>query len=634
MNTARILVASIVLVLPWSPLKAHPDIKTYAPGSKIEAEAVSGPKVWVHDKVEKRLRRGPVQVKVWFDKQLLGAGNSYLKRARTLKGWTRSKLRTQSVKTLQAIAKQSWKNAEPAIKVAVNNGSIQKIERHWIINGFTCIIDKQGLKALKAIPTVKKIFYSGLGQRRRPKANKAQFFKERPSKKFDPDRYQHPWYTRALLVDKVWKELGVTGKGTLNIVHDGNFLFNENLSARLYRNPKEIPGNGKDDDGNGLIDDYHGWNFASQSADLSPRQGSKGRASSQSHGFSCAAIISGVGTKKTPFEFGLAPESQWAGLIAGPKIEAAVEWAIEHKADTYSMSFSIPNLGEYRSHWRKVLEHGSFCGVYFVSGAGNFARDVPTPVQMRIPEDIPNAVFAAAGIQRDFSRTSFSSQGPVHWNTEHYKDGTVQKPAVCAFNRKLPKLHVNGHISDQAISGNSFAGPMYCGTIALMLSADPELLPWDLRKIITSTATDVGEKGVDYQTGHGLINSYRAVKEVLRLKAIREGRDPSAYTGRVKGDVFNKGGKAVQRFVVTKVEKGSQAATLGVKTGDILESIAGESPKSRQQIRTLFSSPNKKDSYLRVIFKRGDRLLKLELSGPKPGLRVAAKSVYKDATFR
>ena len=29
----------------------------------------------------------------------------------------------------------------------------------------------------------------------------------------------------------------------------------------LWKNPKEIPGNGIDDDGNGYIDDVYGWNF-------------------------------------------------------------------------------------------------------------------------------------------------------------------------------------------------------------------------------------------------------------------------------------------------------------------------------------------------------------------------------------
>ena len=42
---------------------------------------------------------------------------------------------------------------------------------------------------------------------------------------FDPERYKHPWYTRQLLADRAWRELGVTGKGTLNVVHDWNFLF-------------------------------------------------------------------------------------------------------------------------------------------------------------------------------------------------------------------------------------------------------------------------------------------------------------------------------------------------------------------------------------------------------------------------
>ena len=51
-----------------------------------------------------------------------------------------------------------------------------------------------------------------------------------------------------------------------------------------------------------------------------------------------------------------------------------------------------------------------------------------------------------------------------------------------------------------------------------MLSADPDLLPWDLHEIITSTATDVGPEGVDHETGHGLINCYAAVSEVLRRK--------------------------------------------------------------------------------------------------------------------
>lgn len=45
------------------------------------------------------------------------------------------------------------------------------------------------------------------------------------------------------------------------ILDTGVDTTHEDLTALLWNNPKEIPGNGKDDDKNGYIDDIHGWNF-------------------------------------------------------------------------------------------------------------------------------------------------------------------------------------------------------------------------------------------------------------------------------------------------------------------------------------------------------------------------------------
>jgi subtilisin family serine protease len=346
---------------------------------------------------------------------------------------------------------------------------------------------------------------------------------------FSADQFDSPWYVAALKADRVWKEHKITGKGVLNVIHDSNFILSPGILANRYRNPKE-QANRKDDSGNGLVDDLHGFDFLLGRAQLTrspiPRNG---RVSTRTlHGHQCVAIICARGSKESPHQFGLAPESQWAGVLANRRIEAAVEWAIEQGADTYSMSFSRPNLREFRSHWRKIMEHGTYCGVHFVSGAGNFAvkgspQYAPIPVQMRVPEDIPNVVFAAAGVQRDLSRTPFSSQGPVEWKTAHYQDGKVDKPEVGAFNHKLPLLLPNGTVIAKASSGNSFAGPMFCGTIALVLSANPELKPWEVREIIISTATDVGPKGYDHQTGHGLINAFAAVAEAIKR---RKAADP------------------------------------------------------------------------------------------------------------
>ena len=45
------------------------------------------------------------------------------------------------------------------------------------------------------------------------------------------------------------------------VIDSGIDTLHEDLKPVLWTNPREIPGNGKDDDGNGYTDDVHGWNF-------------------------------------------------------------------------------------------------------------------------------------------------------------------------------------------------------------------------------------------------------------------------------------------------------------------------------------------------------------------------------------
>jgi cell wall-associated protease len=49
------------------------------------------------------------------------------------------------------------------------------------------------------------------------------------------------------------------------VIDSGVDTLHEDLKDILWRNPKEIPGNGKDDDGNGYVDDIYGWNFLGNS---------------------------------------------------------------------------------------------------------------------------------------------------------------------------------------------------------------------------------------------------------------------------------------------------------------------------------------------------------------------------------
>lgn len=492
----------------------------------LETETIPGEGVWV-DPAIGSFTGDEFRVTVWFEQQFLGDGKSYLRRTKEFADIGRIALRKRVVATLKSLSGKSQSSARGPLDRLAAAGEISDLQFHWIVNGFSCGATLQGLDGLKAVPKVKMIYFAGRVRAGRLSPSKASVSKPKDIKpgKFSPRQYPPPWYITALKADRVWREHKVTGQRVLNVVHDGNFILSPGVAATLYRNPREEP-NGKDDSGNGLPDDIHGFDFLFNRADLTrtPMPMNSGRLNAGVlHGHQCAAIICGRGTAKSPHQFGIAPESKWAGVLASRRIEAAIEWAIEQDADTYSMSFSIPNLREYRSHWRKMMEHGAYCGVHFVSGAGNFAlegspRFAPIPVQMRTPEDIPQVVFAAAGVKRDFSRAPFSSQGPVRWETQHYRDGSVDKPEVVAFNYRLPLLLPDGAVRSDAASGNSFAGPMFCGVIALVLSANPDLKPWEVREIIIRTAHDVGPDGYDHQTGHGLIDAHAAVSEALRRR--------------------------------------------------------------------------------------------------------------------
>ena len=72
----------------------------------------------------------------------------------------------------------------------------------------------------------------------------------------------------GMSVNKAYREIIGTRKGTKVIVavlDSGIDLKHEDLDVVLWTNRKEKPGNGKDDDENGYIDDIHGYNFLGES---------------------------------------------------------------------------------------------------------------------------------------------------------------------------------------------------------------------------------------------------------------------------------------------------------------------------------------------------------------------------------
>src|SRR5690606_35150937 len=63
--------------------------------------------------------------------------------------------------------------------------------------------------------------------------------------------------------DRVYQELDLKHKKEIvvAVIDSGVDIHHEDLKSKIWINQGEIPNNGIDDDGNGYIDDIHGWNF-------------------------------------------------------------------------------------------------------------------------------------------------------------------------------------------------------------------------------------------------------------------------------------------------------------------------------------------------------------------------------------
>src|SRR5690606_12866782 len=68
----------------------------------------------------------------------------------------------------------------------------------------------------------------------------------------------------GMSVDRAYSTLLQGRKATkiiVGVVDSGVDIEHPDLQGVIWTNPKEIAGNGIDDDNNGYIDDIHGWNF-------------------------------------------------------------------------------------------------------------------------------------------------------------------------------------------------------------------------------------------------------------------------------------------------------------------------------------------------------------------------------------
>ena len=159
---ASVTFFALVAIL-CAPLSDPADAASLPKGADqaINLEILSGDGIWVSPIPGGAINPArPLIVKVWFDQQLLGDGAAYRRRAGELSSAKRRRLSKQVIAALKKASIKSYNDAEKQLKSLLTNNTISNLQRHWIINGFTCSSTATNIDALKAIPGVKKIFLS------------------------------------------------------------------------------------------------------------------------------------------------------------------------------------------------------------------------------------------------------------------------------------------------------------------------------------------------------------------------------------------------------------------------------------------------------------------------------------------
>lgn len=291
----------------------------------------------------------------------------------------------------------------------------------------------------------------------------------------------------AKVVD-AWKV--TTGDGSANgpliaIIDSGADLDHPDLVGNLWVNPGEIPGNGIDDDGNGVIDDVHGYDAGDD--DGSPDDG-------VGHGTHVAGTIGAVGNNG----IGVTGVNQKARLMplkidSGGRI--TTDGAIRAVLYATKMGADITNNSWGGSRLNKATEDAYRASpALHIAAAGNNGADTDRSPFYPMGFDIPNMIAVGATDHND-AKASFSNYGKTSVD--------VTAPGKDILSTK------NGG-GYHLLSGTSMASPFVTGVAGLVMSAYPDASHEEIKSRLIDGSDKIA--GLEnYSVSGGRVNAANAV---------------------------------------------------------------------------------------------------------------------------
>jgi len=375
------------------------------------------------------------------------------------------------------------------------------------------------------------------------------------------------------------------------VIDTGIDISHPDLIPNLWTNPGEIAGNGLDDDGNGFVDDVHGFDFGEGDGNPQDVEG---------HGTAVAGVIGAqgnnaqgvVGVNWNVSIMGLKIADAF-GQLSLDAIVAAHEYATMMIGRGTNIVASNNSYGGYQPAFyadapagfdaeRDAIEAFVSTGrATFVAAAGNdqFDNDNPNFTSFPSSYNIPGVISVAATDNND-ALAGFTNFGQ--------QTVTLAAPGLNVFTTSVG----GGY---QFISGTSFSSPAVAGAVALLQAAYREThngqnaSPVAIREALINGSDLKAAMQGKVQSG-GRVNVARSL-ELLNIDGpVVRGVSPGPVTGQLSSTT----GQPVNTITVTfsrDIDEDSLSAAAASLIGDGADNIFGNGDDRTIPISGVAVSP-------------------------------------------
>ncbi len=324
----------------------------------------------------------------------------------------------------------------------------------------------------------------------------------------DPNFISQTGYLLRMNLPAAWNlTKGEQGSVVIGLSDGGTDWRHPDLLANIWTNPGEIAANGIDDDGNGFIDDVHGWNFSNETNDPTGVLHDNGIHGTHTAGICCAVTNNATLVCGTSWNAKLMPICTSSATTDGTVAYgyAGILYAADNGADIVNCSWgalSTPSAFE-QDVVTYAWEHGT--AVIAASGNNN------SPLA-HYPSAY-NHVLSVANVANNDVKNSLSNYGP---SVDVSAQGQTIFSTTPASSGSL-----TGYLT-----GTSMSSPQVAGICALIKTRWPGYTPDQVmeRVRVTCDNIDAANPARAGLLGYGRVNALIALTKntpAIRISALQ-----------------------------------------------------------------------------------------------------------------